>query len=146
VLADRVQLTVGTQKAGRKMATAPGAKSKNDAVHKSTCKCRDCYIAKEAEAKARKAALEAGKIPPKPGSTRTAGAAEAGGEESFATVGERRVLVSTPEDVARLARTIELTRTAVGHLLNARSSRSHCLVDLHVAERVVGADGAAAVS
>jgi hypothetical protein len=38
------------------------------------------------------------------------------------------VPLSTPEEVARLARTIELTRTSVGHNLNARSSRSHCLV------------------
>eukprot|EP00605_Chrysophyceae_sp_TOSAG23-4_P001683 GSChrysophyteH1.ASY1.ANO1.1849.1 assembled CDS len=35
-------------------------------------------------------------------------------------------------DVAVFARTIEATRTAKSHLLNDRSSRSHCLVKLHV--------------
>ena len=138
LLADRVQLAVGTQKAGRK---AVGAKDKgNEAVHKSTCKCRDCYLAKEKEAKARKEALDAGKPPPKPGS-RTGGAptaAPAAGEQSFATVGERHIALKSPADVAMLARTIELTRTAVGHLLNARSSRSHCLVHLHVDEQIGG--------
>eukprot|EP00966_Prymnesium_polylepis_P093470 2163519-Prymnesium_polylepis.1 len=48
-------------------------------------------------------------------------------DESFATIGEVRLLLSSPSDVARLARTIELTRTATAHNLNARSSRSHCL-------------------
>ena len=139
LLADRVQLAVGTQKAGRKTA-GPGAKGKgNDAVHKSTCKCRDCYLAKEAEQKARKEAMEAGRPPPKPGS-RASSAAPAGAQQdvSFATIGETRLLLSSPADVARLSRTIELTRTSVGHALNARSSRSHCLVHLHVAEKVAG--------
>jgi hypothetical protein len=62
-------------------------------------------------------------------------------ETSFNTIGEKRVLLSSASDVARLSRTIELTRTAVGHLLNARSSRSHCLVHLHVAERLPGGGG-----
>ena len=34
--------------------------------------------------------------------------------------------------VAQLARTVELTRVSKGHLLNARSSRSHCIVSLHI--------------
>ena len=37
---------------------------------------------------------------------------------SFVTVGEELVALTTPQDVARLARTIELTRTTVGHNLN----------------------------
>ena len=151
LLADRIQLTVGTQKAGRK-TDGPGAKSKgNDAVHLSTCKCRECYIQKENEAKVRKACLDAGKAPPKPGKRAAAPAAATPAsadesETSFATIGERRVLLSSALDVARLARTIELTRTAVGHLLNERSSRSHCLVHLHLTEQTGGGGRAGAVS
>ena len=37
--------------------------------------------------------------------------------------------------MARLALTVEVTRTATAHNLNARSSRSHCLVHLHPTER-----------
>ena len=51
-------------------------------------------------------------------------------------MGETLQPLRSAADVARLARTIELTRTAVGHLLNARSSRSHCLVHLHLTEQV----------
>ena len=36
--------------------------------------------------------------------------------------------LKTAKDVARLARSIEQSRAATGHLLNERSSRSHCLV------------------
>jgi hypothetical protein len=53
-------------------------------------------------------------------------------------VGETLQPLRSAADVARLARTVELTRTAVGHLLNARSSRSHCLVHLHLTEQVAG--------
>ena len=53
-------------------------------------------------------------------------------------MGETLQPLRSAADVARLARTIELTRTAVGHLLNARSSRSHCLVHLHLTEQVAG--------
>ena len=79
----------------------------------------------------------AGRVPVKP--TGASGTArDPADDESFATIGETRLLLSSPADVARLARTIELTRTATGHLLNARSSRSHCLVHLHLADREGG--------
>ena len=54
-------------------------------------------------------------------------------------MGETRVELTSAADVAKLARTVELTRVAVGHLLNARSSRSHCFVHLHLTERRGGA-------
>ena len=60
----------------------------------------------------------------------------------MSTVGERRIELKSAADVARLARTVELTRVATGHLLNARSSRSHCLVHLYLTEkRSRGGDG-----
>ena len=163
LLADRLHLAVGAQKSGRQVAGGKADKGDASAAvpHKSTCSCRDCYKAKEEEKKARAAgtfkprprvgrqsfadlsgaqanSASAGRLA-KPGLAGKAGGGGGGGEESFATIGETRVLLSEPADVARLARTIELTRTAVGHLLNARSSRSHCLVHLHLTEREGGA-------
>jgi hypothetical protein len=38
------------------------------------------------------------------------------------------VPLDTPESLARFARSVEATRTSKSHLLNDRSSRSHCLV------------------
>ena len=60
----------------------------------------------------------------------TAGEGASGG--SFATVGEAMADVTDPASVARFARLIEQTRVAKSHKLNDRSSRSHCLVRLHV--------------
>jgi hypothetical protein len=51
---------------------------------------------------------------------------------AFATVGETLQEIRSDADVARLARRIEATRAASGHALNARSSRSHCLVHVYV--------------
>ena len=152
LLADRQQLSVGAQKTGRSVAGAKPDKDPNAAVpHKSTCSCRVCYLAKEEEKKARAAGLSKPRPKAAPqsfselsrgraplsGRTNVAGRPTAGkgagadvastADESFATVGEKRMLITEPADIARLARTIEHTRTAVGHLLNARSSRSHCL-------------------
>lgn len=60
--------------------------------------------------------------------------------DSFATVGEKLTPLRNAEDVARFARTVEATRTAKSHLLNDRSSRSHCLVKVHF-RRQHGTDG-----
>ena len=141
LLADRAVLTVGAQKSGRQVSGGQ-AKDPNEKVpHKSTCTCRECYIAKEAEKKARAEgkSLPRAKVVARSfgeiSGSKTNKSGGGGADESFATVGEKRVLLSAPADVARLARTIEQTRTAVGHKLNARSSRSHCLVHLHLTEK-----------
>eukprot|EP00658_Telonema_sp_P-2_P085561 TRINITY_DN9783_c0_g1_i2.p1 TRINITY_DN9783_c0_g1~~TRINITY_DN9783_c0_g1_i2.p1 ORF type:complete len:425 (+),score=73.82 TRINITY_DN9783_c0_g1_i2:137-1411(+) len=55
--------------------------------------------------------------------------------EEYSTVGERLLHIETAADVARLARSVELTRTAARHAMNNRSSRSHCLVQLHHSTR-----------
>ena len=52
--------------------------------------------------------------------------------ETFATVGEKLVPLTGPEDVARFARTIEATRTAKSHALNDRSSRRYTFRPLPV--------------
>ena len=71
--------------------------------------------------KARPKAVAAGRANPK-----------GGDEEQFSTVGEKLTPLQSAGDVARFARTVEATRTAKSHLLNDRSSRSHCLVKVHV--------------
>jgi hypothetical protein len=53
-------------------------------------------------------------------------------DNTFATVGEALVELKTDSDVAKLARQVEASRVAHGHALNERSSRSHCLVTIHV--------------
>ncbi len=50
--------------------------------------------------------------------------------DSARTVGETLWDLRTPDQVAKFARQIELSRVAHGHKLNERSSRSHCLVRL----------------
>lgn len=57
--------------------------------------------------------------------------------ERFQAYGEIRWHIKTPADVAKLARTIEMTRSATGHLLNERSSRSHCLVSLYLSHKSI---------
>ena len=54
-------------------------------------------------------------------------------QDDFATVGEKLTPLKSAAEVAVFARTIEATRTAKSHLLNDRSSRSHCLVKMHAA-------------
>ena len=47
----------------------------------------------------------------------------------------RPVLGAGPDGIAELARLVESERVAHSHALNDRSSRSHCLVHLHLMER-----------
>jgi uncharacterized protein YggU (UPF0235/DUF167 family) len=124
----------------------------DDFAHPSTCQCRRCFKAKSEAKKARKAARAragqraaagAGRLPNisrrRRGAppARAAGRAVAGssaGSAAFATIGESLWKLETPSDVARLAMKVEASRRAAGHRLNDRSSRSHCLVRLHVTQ------------
>jgi hypothetical protein len=56
-------------------------------------------------------------------------------DDGFQTVGETLMPLKDGRDVMQLARTVELSRSAVAHALNERSSRSHCLVQVHVTAR-----------
>merc|ERR1711965_834394 len=85
-------------------------------------------MAKEARERERKAAAAAAKAVAAP-------PAKAADADDFATVGETLAPLRTAEDVMRFCRTVELSRTTVGHALNARSSRSHCLVHARIAQR-----------
>ena len=159
----RAPLSVGTKKAGRSVGGGPtclahqmgtGAASSGavgnaanfHGVHPPACRCQNCHAAKKAELAARLAKRDA--LQSKAGGGGFAGAiaggassprAAGGDDEEVGTVGETRVELATAADVAKLARTVEVTRVAVGHLLNARSSRSHCFVHLHLSEKRGGA-------
>ena len=74
------------------------------------------------------------------GGGRGGGQGGSGADAAFATVGETVQAITCDADIARLARLVEATRVAHGHALNARSSRSHCLVHVHVTTK--SADGA----
>lgn len=110
-------------------------------LHPSGCSCRKCFAAQTAEANKREkeraaaanAAVSAAK---KPGVPRLSAALKKaaggrrppGGDEQFGTEGETTWPLQEPADVAKLARLVEAERVAHGHALNARSSRSHCLI------------------
>ena len=150
LLADRAPLTVGARSAGRKVGGGPAvfahttqAGEAHHGAHPPGCRCGACWKAKQAELEAKLARRDAAAASTT-GSGRggaAAAAAAAAPLDDFATVGETLVPLRDALDVARLARTVEVTRTAASHNLNARSSRSHCLVRVHVR---AAADGRAA--
>ena len=118
----------GRRRIGIKGPVLSGFATIMGGVHPSGCSCRVCFAAqtkaKEARAKA-KVSQPSGK-PRAP--RQAAGTGAAGSEEHFGTTGEATWAIRTPADVARMARLVEQERVAHGHALNARSSRSHCLV------------------
>jgi len=153
---DRNQLSVGTSKPmGLKVGGAAdlggngeGKVGAVNGVHPAHCTCHKCFKLQKAQKEAEKAARLAkaesaqsrNRKPRARSVTAMAGAVvanvtSAANAETFATVGETLVPLRSAEDVARFARTVEATRTAKGHLLNDRSSRSHCLVKVHLALR-----------
>lgn len=154
LLTDRAPLQVGTKSVGRQVGgggcVIPGLEggkagasgTAHAGVHPAHCQCSKCFKAQEAEKAAREAKRNALANAPRE-ALRRGGAAIAASSKKpeqsmFATKGEKLLPLTTPVEVARLALTIELTRTAVGHALNARSSRSHCLVHLYCVERQRG--------
>jgi hypothetical protein len=66
------------------------------------------------------------------GASKGTGKSKGDKNDEFNTVGETLLRISSPEDIARLARQVEASRVAHGHALNARSSRSHCLIYVHL--------------
>jgi hypothetical protein len=83
-------------------------------VHNSSCYCRDCYTNRQKMKQEKKIETKVTQI-----------------QENEA-LGGVFLPVKTPHDVAKICRTIETTRISHSHLLNDRSSRSHCLVQLEV--------------
>ena len=97
----------------------------SDFAHPASCQCFKCFKAKSKAKEAKKLAKT--KLPQI--KRRTTGASSS---VQFATVGEKLWPIKTGKDVARLAMQVEASRRAAGHNLNDRSSRSHCLVRLHL--------------
>ena len=154
----REQLSLGSSKTkfGRRVHGATESGSDDVAVrgglggvHPSCCTCHKCYqLRKKAKelARAERAlvASTGGSDRVVSGGTRASSSSKAPPlsstqqtRETFSTVGETLVPLDTPESLARFARSIESTRTSKSHLLNDRSSRSHCLVKV----RAKKADG-----
>ena len=52
------------------------------------------------------------------------------GSAGYEMSGTKDEEITSNEDITRIMQTIEATRTAKGHLLNDRSSRSHCVITL----------------
>ena len=139
----REQLSVGSSrtKFGRRVngATESGsddvaARGGLGGVHPSCCTCMKCFKlqekAKEA-AKQERAMRAAGGIKTSTSTGRTPNSSStktSSNRETFSAVGEKVTVLDSPYALARFARSVEVTRTAKSHLLNNRSSRSHCLV------------------
>lgn len=101
-------------------------------LHPSGCSCFKCFNEQEKAAAAKRAGGSS--RAPSSSSKKQAsggGAAAVDDEVKFGTEGEKMWTLRTPADVAKLTRLVESERVAHGHALNARSSRSHCLIRLH---------------
>lgn len=136
LLADRAPLSLGTKRAGLKVGGGPVTVHGNDrasnhcGTHPPGCSCRKCFEAitklKAVAAQARSRTNDcAGKSPQRKKQNDQQ-------RDEFATVGETLQRLETAQDIATFALLIEATRTSVGHALNDRSSRSHCLINVHV--------------
>lgn len=103
-------------------------------LHPGSCTCFKCFNERgggdtpNAAAKKRGGASRA---PPSSTKKAAGGATAVDDDDKFGTEGETMWTLRTPADVARLTRLVESERVAHGHALNARSSRSHCLIRLH---------------
>jgi hypothetical protein len=147
LLDDRCQLAVGAAKPkGQRIVGGKAENGNNEVdraalngVHPASCTCRKCFEGVEKAKAAAKAARQAKIAAARGGGGAGAGSKAGANLETFATVGEKLVPLTSPEHVARFARTIEATRTAKSHALNDRSSRSHCLVKIHLVRKT--ADG-----
>lgn len=145
---------VGAQVKGQADIGGSGAnKRAKNGVHPASCTCHSCFKLQEAnkkaatearmarvqqvaEAKYSKSRLSRLSSGPSSSSAKALDEQQiASNTDNFSTVGEKIVPLLNAEDVARFAREIEGTRTAKSHLLNDRSSRSHCLVKVHISSR-----------
>jgi len=142
---NRNPLSVGSRELGLKVGGAADLLSEfsssvtTHGVHPAHCSCYRCFAKKEAakdEKKRNREAKAAAVLEERPRGSKAASHRDSvAPADKFATVGETLVPLTTPGDVARFARTVEATRTAKAHLLNDRSSRSHCLVKTHLTIR-----------
>lgn len=107
--------------------TIPGGKDSKFSgslmVHPSSCYCRHCYMAKKGEKAAERPSMTA---------SATTSSSTSPSSSSFSIQGEIRVPLKSDQDIARMARLIEIERTSKSHELNSASSRSHCIISLQL--------------
>ena len=100
-------------------------------LHPASCTCFKCFN-KQDKASSAKMKPSAGSSSPSSSSKKAGGNRDEEKErEKFGTEGETLWPLQNPSDVAKITRLVESERVAHGHALNARSSRSHCLIRLH---------------
>lgn len=92
-------------------------------LHPASCTCFKCFNEQEKASSA--------KLKPAESSNKATGGGRREEKEKFGTEGETLWPLRSPSDVAKFTRLVESERVAHGHALNARSSRSHCLIRLY---------------
>ena len=96
-------------------------------LHPSGCSCFNCFK-KTGGLVGKKKEVPVARNVPVPKLSKAAAPPPKKNQEAFGTEGETQMPIKAPADVAKLARLVESERSAAGHNLNERSSRSHCLV------------------
>jgi hypothetical protein len=156
LLNDSAPLAVGSKgkdqlcgQAGAVSGTISATKEAVKGTHPAGCRCRSCTafkMAKQEELR-RKMCERRGELYVAPGGdpmqtkerapeNKARKIVPSGGKDvDYATVGGKLLRMTTISDVLAMCRTIELSRASVSHDLNERSSRSHCLVSVHLVSK-----------
>jgi hypothetical protein len=96
------------------------SKSMYGGFHPPGCSCRICFNARKKDVKKEVAMRR-----------------ESPEKFNFSLRGETLKDIASNRDVAQFSDAIENARTNTGHLLNKHSSRSHCLVTIHVKDKTI---------
>jgi hypothetical protein len=135
---ERAVLSMKTVGGSRSLVpgTIPGGKDSNFAgslmVHPSSCYCRHCYMAKKERREKKKEKSISVPAPSSFQPDQSYKSSSSSQSSSFSIQGETRVPLKSDQDIARLARLIEIERTSKSHELNSASSRSHCIISLQL--------------
>lgn len=137
---ERAVLSMKTVGGSRSLVpgTIPGGKDSNFAgslmVHPSSCYCRHCYMAKKdkKDKKEEKSISISASSSSHSYQSSSPSSNSNQSSQSFSIQGEIRIPLKSDQDIARLARLIEIERTSKSHELNSASSRSHCIISLQL--------------
>jgi hypothetical protein len=121
-----------------RVATLDGSTSYGG-THPPGCRCGECWKAKEKAKKERMALRNSGAF----GQSNSIRKMSKTGNEvsSFRTIGEKLLTITSLQEVVSLCSIVEATRSAKAHLLNDRSSRSHCVVTINLTLQAGGGRG-----
>ena len=106
----------------------------NNGIHPASCRCGDCWKAKEKRKKEMMEKRDSGFFKAKSALSKT----KKKKEEEFHTVGETLIPVKNYGDIALILSTVEATRCSSRHSLNERSSRSHAVVKIYATRKAAG--------